>query len=279
MISGSSALAKLYIPLLTAVVIGFAASRATTGMQAGHISIAPFGGLIGIDVPVQSRSTLCLALALIAAVCLFIYAVLDYSDLFVSHFHLDVFYDEPGLREAIRELRIKSTVSKLLAAADERHREKHLASLDNEIRKVAHIDCFFTTAACESIYSTGETSFKVAKTRGLQQYRIVESSGHLTHTREVAGRKAIHLYTLFEHLPSAADHLRFGWREVLLGIVLAPQFKQILAEDRTSDSVIYRAQVVGLTYIRIFPWPCVSRTVYCAIGETEIYPIAYAVHS
>ena len=131
------------------------------------------------------------------------------------------------------------------------------------------------------MHSSGRTTFVVEKTGGFQNYHIVESRGDLTHVMEVPNLPRVEFFTLFEKLNSKDDYLRPSFSDVFINrtYVLRPLFKQMLAQDRTSQGVLFRFTVVGATKLYLIPWPKFSNTVYFAdFGTAGLVPIAYTIY-
>lgn len=273
------ALLKLYLPGMLATVILVAALSSAVPTQPGHVSLQPFGGLITIDIPVHSQRLVIFAALGIALLCLIAYVFIDYSSLFPAHLKLKTFFDSEGLRQALEELRLRSSELRL-APRCEQLKAAYFQQVNADIERVVGVRGFFLSADA-TVYSHGKTSFIVCKVSGQQKYHVVEASGELLHSLQVPGKPSVQLLTLFEHMPSAADQIRIRFRDLISGrgVLLHPKFKQIMAEERTTQGVIFRYCIVGVTRIRIFPLPDISQTVYFAdFGEDGLVPVAYGVY-
>jgi hypothetical protein len=238
-------------------------------------------GIFGISFPINSLLMARCILAVTAIGCLSLYALVDFSTFLPAHYQMDVFYDGAGVSRVLRENFSADELRDLgIPTEYNTYRKRYFDILDSEMRSVLGRQKFFSLTGGE-VHSTGETSFIVKKIKGWQRYVIVESRGDLTHTLEAPHVPIQQFYTLFEKIPTADDYLTPSLNDLLVvrRVIVRPKFKQFLAENRTSKSLLFSVAVVGITRIAVVPWPSFSPTVYCAeFSDVGLVPIAYAIY-
>ncbi len=243
-------------------------------------TVQPFG-LFGISFPITNRTLSRLLLTIAALGFLLLYALYDYSLLFPQHLAMEVFFDQAGTARMVGDS-LTSDEQRALGIPINyiAYRGRYFNKLDDELRNVLHAAHVFSLEG-GIVHSSGETSFKVMKVDGWQRYHLYEAKGELTHTLEAAHRPAETFFTFFEMLPSADDYIQPSFRDLIIShrLLIRPQFKEFLAESRTSRSVAFNVAVVGITEVHAFPWPSFSSTIYCAdLGELGLIPVAYAIY-
>lgn len=158
--------------------------------------------------------------------------------------------------------------------------EEYYRSLDERLGLLLHYEGFFSVRD-GTVHSKGQTSFKVQQTDGIHNYYIAESKGELSHCLERAEKPTVNFLSFFDKLPSPNDYIRPKLLDLLLKqeVVIAPRFKQILAEKNKSDGVIFDHVLVGVTKVFLVPYPRYSNTVYFIETKNHgLVPIGYAVY-
>lgn len=281
MTSAIAVFVLLYGPVMAAALslVGIFRLRASVESRPTLV-LQPFGSFFDVKLPLSSavvvRSSLIGMLLTALSSILFI----DYSSLFPRHLEMEIFYDTAGIKRSLGTVPREQVAQLEVPSNFEVYREHYFGDIDKEVKRILKTEMFFGIRE-GSVHSSGRTTFVVEKTNGIQTYHIVESKGELTHTLEVPRVQKREFYTVFEKLTSADDYISVSVSDLVLGrgILLRPQFKQILAEDRTSVGVVFKVRVVGITNVRVFPWPRYSNTIYCAdFGQTGLIPVAYAIY-
>ena len=193
---------------------------------------------------------------------------------------MEIFYDEKGIQRSLSVLTSEELNSIGYIGFNKSDVEEYYLSLDDRLRLILHYDGFFSVRD-GIVHSKGETSFKVQQTDGIHNYYISDSKGELSHTLERAGNPTVNFLSFFEKLPSPNDYIRPKILELILNqeVVIAPKFKQILAEKHRSDGVIFDHVLVGATKIYLIPYPHYSNTVYFIETKNHgVVPIGYAVY-
>lgn len=237
-------------------------------------------GILGFDAPLPGVFVARFALVVCALAILTVYAVNDYSSLFPTHLEMDVFYDDPGLAQVLDKHFDPESLRRASVPSNYRdYRGRYFKLLDAEVRGIQQSGFFSVLDA--DVHSSGKTSFIVKKAGTWQRYHLEESEGELVHTLEAPHVPSRQFLTLFERLQSPDDYFEATVLDSVFsgGVVIRPQFKQLLAENRTSQSVTFNVLVVGMTQVKIFPWPGFSPTVYCAKFEgVGLVPVAYGIY-
>lgn len=140
---------------------------------------------------------------------------------------------------------------------------------------------FFNITTVGVIHSSGETSFIVEKVEGIQKYHISESHGEVLHILEMPNRASKQFKTFFEKMVTSGDYINPPiWQLVTRrSVILRPQFKQVLAQNIKAEGILFHHTVVGVTKVKIYPWPDFSNTVYFAdFRGVGLVPVAYAIY-
>lgn len=193
---------------------------------------------------------------------------------------MEVFYDEKGIQRSLSVFTSEELQSLGYQGFNKGDVEEYYRALDKRLGLLLRYEGFFSVRD-GTVHSKGQTSFKVQQTDGIHNYYISDSKGELAHTLERAGKPTVNFLSFFEKLPSPNDYVRPTLLELLLKqeVIIAPKFKQILAEKNRSDGVIFDHILVGATKICLVPYPRYSNTVYFI--ETKhhgVVPIGYAVY-
>lgn len=266
---------KLYAPFLASIALFVLALKAKFG-SAPLLTISRFGFDFVLTRNIAGKvAFIAGALSLLSS-----YIYLDYSKFFPSHFEMEVFYDEKGIQSNLALFTSEELQSLGYQGFSKNEVEEYYRSLDERLGTLLHYEGFFSVRD-GTVHSKGQTSFKVQQTDGIHNYYISESRGELSHTLERAGKSTISFLSFFEKLSSPNDYLRPKLIELLLNreVVIAPKFKQILAEKNKSDGVIFDHVLVGATKIYLVPYPRNSNTVYFSETKSHgLVPIGYAVY-
>lgn len=246
-------LVSLYLPLLLGISAFVFALKVNIHSKSTVLTVQPFG-FFGMSFPISNRRLTRLLLSLFGFGCFSLYAFYDYSTFFPQHLQMDVFFDEAGLANVMAETLDSRDIRTLGIPQDyPKFRGHYFNVLDSEVKNVLRAQFFSLTPG--AVHSSGETSFIVKKLDVWQRYHIEESKGELVHTLEAAHTPTRQFYTLFEKLPSPDDYIQASIRDLFVrrSVMIRPRFKQLLAENRTSQGVTFNVAVVGVTKLTMFP--------------------------
>ncbi len=221
------------------------------------------------------------AICLLAALSIIPYYVtLDFTQFFPDRLDVEVFYDHQGLQSSMNVFTGEELTRLGYRTGNEHLAKEYDKDLDLKIKDLLKLDGFFSVSD-GVVHSSGETTFEVARTKGIHNYHIEASKGELAHSLERPNHKTLKIKSFFEKLPSVHDYLRPTFRDILVKkeIVMAPRFRQIVAEQNLSDGVIFDHVLIGATKVYLFPYPSFSNTVYLFDSATGgSVPIGYAVY-
>lgn len=266
---------KLYAPFISSVALIVLALKVKLG-DTPFVTIRRFG----FDFVLTRNLAGKIAFMAGALSLLSTYIYLDYSKFFPSHFEMEVFYDEKGIQNNLSVFTSGQLHSLGYQGFNKSDAEEYYRSLDERLGLLLHYDGFFSVRD-GTVHSKGQVSFKVQQTDGIHNYYISDSKGELAHTLERAGKPTVNFLSFFEKLPSPNDYIRPTVLELLLKqeLIIAPKFKQILAEKNRSDGVTFDHILVGVTKVYLFPYPRYSDTVYFIETKNHgIVPIGYAIY-
>lgn len=208
------------------------------------------------------------------------YVFMDYTDFFPNYLEMEVFYDEPSIKENLSIYSKQELANLGYKNFRKSDVEEYYSSLDNKLEEVFSYESFFSVKD-GLIYSRGSTTFKVEKTEGLQKYYIAEAKGELEHTLERPGMPTLKFLSFFENTNSRYNYVRPSLHEFLFppDVIFEPRFKQIIAKNRSSNSVTFNHVLVGVTKAYLFPYPHFSNTLYFIETKSKgLVPVAYAVY-
>lgn len=273
-------IAKLYSPLILAATCFIAAASADMSRHEATLHIQPVGQMLDIAIPAKAETVTRILLSVAGVLCLGLYAMYDYSSLFPQHFRMEVFFDEAGIKQSLRsfgpvELRRLGMVEDF-----EDLRKGYLIRMGAASGGIITAETVIGESR-SALHSTGDTTFVVQRIQGWQNYHIVDAHGEMTHILEAPDAIEQRLYTFFEKLPSKGDYVSLSAIDIYWhwGVVLSPRFKQILTTDRRSEGTTFKAAVVGVSKLHVFPMPCVRCTLYCAAVEgAGLVPVAYGLY-
>lgn len=267
-------LLKLYGPFFSSLALLIFVFRANFGKNV-VLKIQKYGFEFVITKTLAGRAAF-----LVGSLSLFSYYLyMDYSQFFPSHFEMEVFYDEEGIKQALGVFS-KQELEKLRYNKDEELIKSYYKSLDKRLQDILSYKGFFSLEH-GIVHSEGATSFKVSQTSGIHNYYITESKGQLTHILDVPGRPRISFLSFFDKIPSSSDYIRPSIARIILEreLIISPRFKQIIAEKNKSDGVVFDHLLIGVTKVYLFPYPTFSNTMYFYdAGNKGIVPIGYAVY-
>lgn len=204
----------------------------------------------------------------------------DYSTFFPKELKMEVFYDQAGLDDALKVF----TVDELRRAGCDPAQWKDQAAiysnLDAFVQQFAHIPQFGGFAS-RQLFSTGETKFVTVRVSAWHTYHVTDARGELRNALDAPGHAPVAFYSFFEKVDTRQDYITPSPLDLFLrnSVVIAPRFKQYVAENRTSSSVQAPMTLLAVTKIKVLPRPFLSQTVYFAerSGQTPT-PFAYAIY-
>lgn len=210
----------------------------------------------------------------------------DFSKFFPKTFRIDVFFDIEGLQAVLNSFP-QSALSAVHLDPEWHQRVQTydclvrdtLEELCKKVGANKHmLDTHLVNRA--TLHAHGKTTFK-AERIGLLSYRIVESEGYLDHTVDTPKAEICYFRTEFSLRSTRHDHVRPHIRDLLRGHLLRPEFKQTLRVGAgVIEAKILDHTVIGMTKVRIIPFPSFSSTVYLWLQEDnrKTVPVAYAVY-
>lgn len=273
---------KLYGPFILSVIFLVTIFLVKKGAD---INLNPFK-LFGLEhfceikIPISNVMVVRLILSIASILSMMSILLLDFSSFFPKHLKMEVFYDEHGINDSLAQFDKDEHNSFSIPADYATYQQKYYRDLDLEIARTLGIKKFFNIRE-GTIHSSGETSFVVEKVEGIQKYHISESRGEVLHILELPNQTPKQFKTFFEKMATRDDYINPSiWQLVTKhSVVFRPQFKQILAQNIKTEGVLFHHTVVGVTKVKIFPWPDFSNTIYFAnFKGTGLVPVAYAIY-
>jgi hypothetical protein len=270
----------LYGPAIITVLLLIGALKAHRTPGGSTVVLKPFGTFVDLRIPVTGAGVARVVFVCGALTAFCSYLFIDYTSLFPRELQMEVFFDRPGIARSLEAFSVDELKAFHVPSDCESLREEYFRQLDAEVQKVLNTKVFFSVRQ-GNVHGSGQTSFIVEKTTGIQNYHIARSRGELTHFMEVARLPQREFMTIFEKMNSRDDYVTPTVKDLFVtrSVVLRPIFKQLLAQDRGSKTVVFRFSVVGATKIFFFPWPRYSNTIYLAdFGDKGLVPIGYAIY-
>lgn len=274
-----TALVSLNYPLILAAV---AAILALTATPEGAIKIRfdvlkPFI----LEREIGNEVVLKVVLWIVALTVLWIPAFRDYSVFFPTFLRMRVFFDTEGIEHALKMY--SSQEREMLNVERNWHAEQlaFMARLNELVEQhgVSTPNVFNTQTS-----GVGETTFRVRKTRGLQNYYIYESNGEVRFTIPKSDGTTITLYERTELLPTEDSYLDGSIYDVYVKHtkIMRPRFNQYVQVHPFQRLRV--DELVAVTKIRFWPIIDVGRTLYMlrkpsgTAGGVSLAPIGYAVY-
>ena len=232
------------------------------------------------DIPVSNIVLVRALLVGVALLSLITALISDYSHLYPKTLRMNVFFDRRGIERILKGFSPAERKEIGLLEEYEEHRQAYYASLDRELERVLRERVIFADHHAD-VHSEGETTFITEKVSGAQRYCIEESEGRLQHVLERPRQTPLRFMTFFEKRSSASDYFEPSlWRLVQgRGCIITPRFNQLLAEDMKSSGRVFDHAIVGITRLRLYPYPSYSTTLYATeVPDGGLAPIGYAVY-
>ena len=271
---------KLYLPLMLALVAILVLFTTTTGEKRTVMKLKPFLDFIQFEISVSNILIVRSLLILGVPAFLSPYLFYDYTALFPQHLHMEVFYDQPGIRESMTAFPPDQLASLPIPKDYSPYQAQYFEKVDSEIKKTLGIEKFFSLKE-RSAHSRGETYIVVEQIKGWHSYHVVKAEGDLTHIIELPNSPIRQFYTRFEKLDSKDDYIDLTLSDLFVRrhLMLRVRNKQILVESSKAQRVLFKFTVVGITKVTVFPWPSISNTIYFAEFEgVGLVPVAYAIY-
>lgn len=281
MLSDISITWTLYGPLLFSIV-GLVEIFLVNKNDMGTVTFKPLGPLFSfaefrIPFNVWAFRSILALITLVSALSL---TLMDYSDIFPTDLRMDVFYDEPGIVEALSQFDDAERSSLGIPDNYQQFQTQYYQDLDAEVMRILGISQYFYMNH-GSIHSSGRTTFRVSRISGIQKYHITEAQGELLHTLELPNELPKQFKTFFEKLITKDDYISPTLPHLIThpSVILKPQFKQYLAQNMKAEGVLFHHTVIGVTKVIIYPWPDFTNTIYFAKNASGgLVPIAYAIY-
>ncbi|MGB6016550.1 MAG: hypothetical protein WBG32_17580 [Nodosilinea sp.] len=266
---------KLYFPLTMGITLAFFAFKAKF-KETPVLIIRRFG----FDFLVTNNTIGKIVFLSGSLLFLTTYIHMDYTPFFPTYLEMEVFYDEPSIQQNLAIFTEKELDDLGYQNFSKNDVDEYYKSLDSRLNELFEFEEFFSVRD-GLIYSKGNTTFKVQQTDGFQKYYMAEAKGELEHTVERPGKPAIRFLSFFENTRSPHNFIRPKIIDLLTQgrIVVAPRFKQIIAEENRFDGVLFNHVLVGVTKIYLFPYPRFSNSIYFIETKNQgLVPVAYAVY-
>lgn len=285
-------LLRFYVPIIVGVtLIGLGLSAdLTTGSSGIPVQISVGLASLNITIPIPAYLSKEWAPILIfvgaGGSAILIGIMVDFSKFFPEKIQMDVFFDIDGLQQALVSFR-EDELSLVHIDPEWRNRIEiydnlvriTLIELSNTVSPEQHI-LDFSLFNRDTLHAHGSATFRVERI-GLLSYRMLESQGYLDHTVDAPHSTTIRFKTEFSLRSTRHDHLRPKIKDLFYGLVLRPEFKQILRiGTEAMEAKIFDHTVIGLTRIKIFPFPSFSSTIYLwnQEGTQTTVPVAYVIY-
>jgi hypothetical protein len=261
----------------------FAGLLSITSQSGGmtRLNINPLGlNILEISTPIANATIWKLVYGIAIIISLMSYLFLDFTVFFPKRVSMQVFFDREGIRMALKKVFSSKELKALNVPDDfETYHSEYYAKLDNVLLTDLKREAFFTLND-GIIHSAGSTTFFVEKLRGIHRYHIIESNGILKHVKEIANLGPSEFISFFEKVDSEYDYISLVLSDLIRGrVIIAPQFKQILAEHYNSDKIVFHHVLHGITKIYLFPLPMYSWTIYFYKNAAGLIPIGYAIYN
>ncbi len=274
-------LLKLYIPLFISLVLFVSIFFLKINPNDSTKISLSFFGFLNYNIPISNINLIRFLLLVSTVFLLSTYLFYDYSDFFPKRLTMEVFFDKEGIRQNILNYFNDEDLKKLNIPQNyEQYQEIYYSDLDSELKKIITSKHFFTVRN-GIIHSEGSTTFFVEKIHGIQKYFIKESKGELTHVLEQPGKNKVIFRSFFEKINSSNDYISPSIIDIFIRheIILKPMFKQIIAEEFRSDGTIFHHTLLGITKVKMFPYPEYGNTIYFfKTNNNLLIPIGYAVY-
>jgi len=273
---------KLYGPIVISAVLLLLSFFLRKEKDLGRIELNPtFMGIsiFKYELPI-SNAWLARAIMLCGSIAVLSFLIfMDYSGFFPNHLKMEVFFDKKGIRDSLKSFSKEEFRQLGIPDNYEKFQNRYYDDVKLEVRKVLQKDDNFLIPP-ESIHSQGETSFYVEKLPGIQNYRIKKSEGKLAHAIEKPNTPIVEFKSFFEKLNSKYDYLAPSLTEIFIkhSIILQPRFKQIFADNLTSEGRSFNHILVALTKVNFFPYPKLSNTIYLVELDDVVIPIGYVIY-
>ena len=233
-----------------------------------------------LGTPVQAWSR-------VVGLALVVYAAFaDFSGFFPSRFKAEVFFDNDGIKQQLKQFTVKERESLTLSTASwdrvqEEYRQKFVSLLvaRNEKGKVKkrHLKALKDN----NTHGDGQVEITIAK-RTMMSYVIEKSTGDLRIKAAIPRAELQRVITRFRLQQSPHNLIKFEIGNILKGItvLLTPRFEQVVESEGDLSTVPFDHGVVCVTKVRVLPAPWIGSTVYLLEvdedGRTAHVPVGYA---
>lgn len=249
--------------------------------QDNKITLSPFS-LFSVDLHIKRKFVINLIIVICALALLAFPAFRDYSSFFPSRYDMEVFFDEKGIENTLKDYTNNEIKSLNLNDKWRDERKEYLNGLTSDISIILGIDNFFNNGT-EYIHSEGSTTFIVEKIEGWQQYHIKEANGQLKHILDLPKSKEMKTFhskfklqsTSNNYIATTISDIYFSYTKIL-----KPLFKQIASLTPGGDKTIYHHSLIALIKVRFFPICKIGNTIYLVKSKDEVtwVPIGYAIY-
>lgn len=266
---------QVYVPIIFSLILFFFAIRYDfNSTHRGTIN------LFGIEIEITDRRIWRIVCCTISLWIVPYLCNLNYAKFFPEDLQMEVFYDSAGIKKSLSEFTNDELLTFNYNKSNDQYAEIYYKDLDKKLNDLLNYNGFFSLSD-GIVHSKGETKFMVSKETGFQNYYIEKAKGELNHILERPNYKSIEFHSFFEKLPSQNDYIRPSISDILVKheIILKPLFKQVVAEKYKSNGIIFDHTLMGVTKVKLLPFPKFYNTVYFfAYKKNVSVPIGYAVY-
>lgn len=268
-------IAKVYIPILVSLFLMYIAIRYE--FSTNHLFTI---GVFGFEVDITNKRIGRIACSAFALSIVPYFCTLNYCQFFPKDLQMEVFYDSVGLKKSLEQFTPEELLSFNYDKSNDQYAAIYYKDLDTKLKDLLKYDGFFSLSD-GIVHSTGETKFEVSQESGFHNYHIEKAEGKLSHLLERPQHKSVEFRSFFEKLSSINDYIRPSFSEIVFKqeVILKPLFKQVVAEKLKSDGIIFDHTLMGVTKVKLLPFPKYSNTVYFFEYQKKVsVPIGYAVY-
>jgi hypothetical protein len=207
--------------------------------------------------------------------CLLVPLFRDYSHLFNTNLSYSVYYDTEEIGNKLNKINSLNQDHIVFANDWVERRVEIFKDLDARIKDYVDIEHYFSFDKIGSYLSSeAKATHKAVFHKQWQNYRITEVSGTMIHTLHAPNSQPIELETRYELKDSNNKYIKFRFGDFLRGrMVIMPEMNQSLLYHSKN---MYEIDLTGITIAKIFPFPVLEFTVFCAKQNGEYIPLAYA---
>ena len=217
-----------------------------------------------------------LVLAILFIICI---PFRNYAGFFPQDFTIDVFFDETGISNVLKEFTGEELKQLNLDANWPSSRKTYFNRLDQELKKRGFNFEFGKPDGI--ILGAGKGNIRAIPIDGwaFQTYSIVEAGGAITLSRNEPPAEPLRLFTFYTLRPSGANQIALNITDIYLmtPLVIMPEFDQSVYLNPTQP---YTEHVlIAATKLRFLPIIQLGRTLYLYTqSDGSRIPVGYAIY-